>query len=132
MNQTTPHLSGLSESQVVLRGLRLFAHHGVLPQERIVGAYFLLDVTIDIDFSQAAEDDDLKGTLSYAEAYEIIFQEMNKPSNLLEHVGMRICRALLSHFPAVRRVQLELLKQNPPMGADCLGAGIRISLDRHA
>ena len=117
-------------SQVLLKDIRLFAHHGVLPQERVVGAYFILNIGIETDFSAAMVTDELEGTISYAEVYDVVKAEMAVPSKLLEHVAGRICRALLDHFPTAKSIHLEILKENPPMGADCRGAGVSVDVNR--
>ena len=108
----------------------MFAYHGVLPQERVVGANYILNIAIDTDFSRAMETDALEGTISYAEVYETIKAEMAVPSQLLEHVAGRICRTLFDRFPAAQAIHLEILKENPPMGADCRGAGVSIDVTR--
>ena len=108
----------------------MFAYHGVLPQERVVGANYILNIAIDTDFSRAMETDALEGTISYAEVYETIKDEMAVPSQLLEHVAGRICRTLFDRFPAAQAIHLEILKENPPMGADCRGAGVSIDVTR--
>ena len=120
----------VQESQVRLKDVKFFSHHGVLPQERVVGAYYILNLTIDTDFSKAMETDRLDGTISYAEVYEVVKAEMAVPSNLLEHVAGRICYALFSRFPAATAIHLEIMKENPPMGADCMGAGVRVAVTR--
>ena len=102
----------------------------MLPQERAVGAYFIINLAIDVDCLQAMESDALTGTISYADAYEVIKAEMRVPSKLLEHVGSRICQALLDHFPMATAIHLELFKENPPMGADCPACGVRLSVTR--
>ena len=117
-------------SKVLLKDIRLFAHHGVLPQERVVGATFILNIAIDTDFSKAMKTDELEGTISYAEVYEVVKAEMAVPSKLLEHVAGRICNALLHRFPTAQTVHLEILKENPPMGADCAGAGVLVEVNR--
>lgn len=117
-------------SKIILKDIRLFAHHGVLPQERAVGAYFTLNLRIQTDFSRALATDDLAGTISYADAFEVVKAEMAVPSQLLEHVAGRICQALFDRFPAAEAIHLELLKENPPMGADCAGAGISLDVER--
>ncbi len=94
-----------------------------------MGAYFLLNLSVQTDFSLAMDSDELKGTISYAEVFEVVKAEMAIPSRLLEHVAGRICHAILHRFPAAEAVHVELLKENPPMGADCAGAGV--SLDVH-
>lgn len=117
-------------SGITLKDIRIFAHHGVLPQERAVGAYFTLNLRIQTDFSRALATDDLAGTISYADAFEVVKAEMAVPSQLLEHVAGRICQALFDRFPAAEAIHLELLKENPPMGADCAGAGVALDAVR--
>ena len=108
----------------------MFAFHGVLPQERVVGANYILNIAIDTDFSWAMTTDELDGTISYAEVYEVVKAEMAVPSKLLEHVAFRICRALFDRFPTAKTIHLEILKGNPPIGADCAGAGICVDVSR--
>lgn len=107
-------------------GLRIFACHGVLPQEHAVGANYVINISIETDFSRALEKDELDATISYAEVCDTVKVEMAKPSKLLEHVGGRICNALFQRFPAAKAIHLELFKENPPMAAQCTGAGITI------
>jgi len=120
----------IESSKISIANLKLFAFHGVLPQERVVGANYILNIAIDTDFSWAMTTDELDGTISYAEVYEVVKAEMAVPSKLLEHVAFRICRALFERFPTAKTIHLEILKENPPMGADCAGAGICVDVSR--
>ena len=120
----------LRSQQVRIANLKLYGFHGVHPQERVVGAYYTLNVVIDTDFSRAITTDKLDGTISYADVYDTIKAEMAVPSQLLEHVAGRICHALLDRFPTAQAVHLEILKENPPMGADCQGAGVSLEVCR--
>ena len=113
-----------------MKDVRIFAHHGVLPQERVVGAFFIVNVSISADISHAMATDELDGTISYADVYEVVKAEMAVPSNLLEHVGGRICNALFERFPSATAVHLEIIKENPPMGAECGGGGIALDVRR--
>ena len=61
---------------------------------------------------------------------EVVKVEMAVPSRLLEHVAGRITNALFARFPAVTAIHLEIIKENPPMGADCRGAGVSVTLHR--
>jgi len=114
------------EHYIILKGVRLFAYHGVLPQEQTVGAYYTIDLKIATDFSNAMATDDLGGTISYADVYEIAKREMGITSKLLEHVGGRIVNAIHDELPGVKAIHLRLMKENPPMGADLTAAGIEI------
>lgn len=115
-----------------LKGVRLYAFHGVLPQENRVGANYTLDARLKTDFTLAAEKDVLEGTLNYAEAFHVIRQEMAVPSRLLEHVIGRMARQLFAHFPTLTEVTLALYKENPPMGADCEQVGVEATFRREA
>jgi dihydroneopterin aldolase len=107
-----------------LRGVRYYARHGFLPQEQTVGAYFTVDLRLKTDFSRAAQTDELEGTVSYAEVYEVVKEVMAQPSRLLEHVCGRIAQALFEHFPQVEEVSVRVNKENPPMGAEAMEIGV--------
>ena len=113
-------------SYIVLRDVRFRAFHGVLPQERRVGGDYLLNMRVGYPLEQAMADDNVNSTLDYAKLYELVKREMQVPSNLLEHVAGRIIKAVESAFPEVTSIELTLIKENPPMGADCNGAGVEI------
>lgn len=116
------------KSYIELKDIRIFSHHGVIPQERVVGAVFIISVSIGYDLSKAMITDDLGDTLNYASVYELIKKEMDIPSNLLEHVARRIERALKSTFPDICSLHLTLSKENPPMGANCNEVGVRLDI----
>lgn len=111
-----------------LEGLRIHAFHGVLPQERAVGADFRIDLRVGYPLSEAMQSDDVKDTLNYAELYEIVRGEMAVPSQLLEHVAGRIAKAIEAAFPQITSIDLVLTKLNPPMGAHSDGASVEIHL----
>lgn len=115
-------------SYIYLCNLRFRAYHGVLPQERVEGNDFIVNLRLAYDFDKAMETDDVADTLSYADVYQLVQQEMQQPSNLLEHVVGRIGKRLLAEFPLIKAIDLKLTKVNPPMGADCDGAGVEIHL----
>ena len=116
----------LTAGYIHLRQVRFHAFHGVMPQERQVGADFLLDLRVGYPLQQAMQSDEIADTLNYANLYDLVAREMQQPSNLLEHVAGRMVEAISQTFPQVTSIDLELTKQNPPMGADCEGAGVEM------
>jgi len=117
-------------NKIIIRKLHIHAYHGVMNQERTVGADFTINLDITTDFKKAMQDDRIEGTISYADVYEVIKAEMAEPSMLLEHVAGRIVRALFNNFGSIKALRLQLLKDNPPVGADCEGMGIEIEEER--
>ena len=118
----------ITSSYISLRNVRFHAFHGVMPQERRVGAYFLVNLRVGYPLEKAMQSDEVADTLNYAALYAVVREEMMTPSNLLEHVAGRIADAVIKAFPQVTSIDLELTKENPPMGADCDGAGVKIHL----
>lgn len=118
------------ETSIILNGLKFYAYHGVLNQENIVGANYIINITLYTDFSIAAETDNLDGTINYAEVYELIKEEMKTKSNLLENVVFRISKTLFNYYNSVYKIDIELFKENPPMGADCNNIGVRAVYSR--
>ena len=116
----------MMKTSIFLDEVRFHAFHGVMPQERAVGADFTVWLNVGYDFVKAAESDELIDTISYADLYEVVRAEMDKPSQLLEHVALRIVKAVAARWPRIDTIDLRLAKDNPPMGADCKGAGVEI------
>lgn len=121
-------MSMLKDSYIYLNCLRFHAYHGVEAQERLTGNDYELDLRLNVDVSAATMSDRVEDTVNYAEVYRLIEAEMAKPSNLLEHVAGRIGQALIEKWPQIQSVDIRLTKQNPPMGADCKGAGVELHL----
>lgn len=117
-----------SETYVFLRQVRFHACHGVMPQEQLTGGEFLVDLCVGYPFQQAMETDEVADTLNYAELYQVVKAEMDIPSKLLEHVAGRVVKTIQARFPQVSSIDLKITKKNPPMGADCDGAGVEIEV----
>ena len=115
---------------IQLEGLKIYAYHGVLPQENRVGAMYTINLRLKTNFLAASETDDLTHTINYAEVYQAVKKEMEIPSKLLEHVIYRIAKQLFSEFPAIDAVEIALYKENPPMEAECHHVGVEATYTR--
>lgn len=115
---------------IQLKGVHLYAHHGVLEQEKAVGAWFTIDLEIEIADHSCLESDKIDGTVSYADVYNIVCKEMEIPSRLLENVCYRVSKALYEAFRQVTSITITLTKDTPPMGGDRLGAAVTIKSKR--
>ncbi|MBR2244830.1 MAG: dihydroneopterin aldolase [Prevotella sp.] len=118
----------IESGYIFLKDLRFHAFHGVMPQERKVGGDFLVSLRMGYDISKAMRTDEVSDTLNYAEVYALVRKEMEQPSALLERVAGRIAEALFASDPKILSIDLWLTKVNPPMGADCQGAGVELHL----
>ncbi len=113
-------------SRIYLEDVKIYAYHGVLPEENIIGTYYLLNAEIHTDLWKAAESDHLEDTISYADLNEIIHDEMKIKSKLLEHVAGRIISKIHDKFPEISYIRLKITKTSPPMKGEMKGAGIEL------
>ena len=118
----------IRNSYIFLNGLRFHAFHGVMPQERLTGNDYRVDLKIDFPLEKAVGSDNVDDTLNYATVYTAVKEEMDVPSQLIERVAYRIADRLFRTFKAINEVEIKVEKCNPPMGADCEGAGVELHL----
>lgn len=118
------------QTSIFIRNLRLYAFHGVMDQERRVGGWFIVSLRVYYNMVRARETDRVEDTISYADLCELVKKEMAVPSQLLEHVAGRILSAVQDEYPQVEGIELELTKENPPMGANCQGAGVKLCMHK--
>lgn len=114
---------------IKVTGINLYAYHGCLEEEGRVGSKYVVNVTIDADFSKAAETDELHDTVDYVTVYSIVKEEMAIRSKLIEHVGRRIIDRMKKEFTGINRAEVEVVKINPPMNGDVDSTSITISTD---
>jgi len=116
--------------RVALEGLEFHAFHGVYPHERESGNWFEVDIAVETDFTQAAQQDDLAGTVNYETLFRLVKEEMKAPSKLLETVAEKIVTDVLKTLPAVQGVEIRISKLNPPIGGKCKKATVFLSKKR--
>ena len=101
-----------------VEGIKVYAFHGCLSEEGKIGGNYIVDVSMKLDFSEAAETDDLTKTIDYVDVYHIVKEEMAIRSKLIEHVGKRILDHLKKKFPQLTNCQVKVTKINPPMNGN--------------
>ena len=112
--------------KVSLEGLEFYARHGYYEEERVIGNKYSVDVTLEIDFSDAASDDKLEGTVNYEKVYEIVRDVMSIDANLLEHLAGKMIKALRAAFDDVTQVSVRVSKYNPPIKGLCQKATVEL------
>ncbi|RKT01176.1 dihydroneopterin aldolase [Chryseobacterium defluvii] len=113
-------------SKIFLEDVKIYAHHGVLPEENIIGTYYIVNAELHTDLWKASASDDLHDTISYADINEIIHTEMKIKSKLLEHVAGRIISKIHGNFPQIDYIKIRITKTSPPMQGEMKGASIEL------
>jgi len=113
-----------------VNGIKLYAYHGCLEEEAVIGANYIVDVRIETDFLQAQRTDDLSQTVDYVVIYNIVKSEMAIRSRLIEHVAGRIADALIRRLPEIEKANVTVTKLNPPMNGDVQEVSVKVSSNR--
>jgi len=103
---------------IEIEGMHFYAFHGHFESEQKVGNEFILNLKLETDCGPASISDSLNDALNYQTAYEIVKQEMNVPSHLLENVAKRILDSLYDSFHTLKKAKIKISKMNPPMGGE--------------
>jgi dihydroneopterin aldolase len=112
---TTLSTAVSTADQIVVRGLRLWAHVGVLEQERGLGQWFELDFSLAWDLAPAAAGDALSESLDYSLAIIALQQQARTIRCLtLEHWSEQILQLLERLYGPVP-IRLELRKCAAPV-----------------
>lgn len=112
--------------KISLEGLEFFAYHGAYIEEQKIGNRYAVDITIETDFTTAAETDRLKETVNYEDVYASIKEVMHQKHRLLEHIGHSIIAKIRAQYPNIQEVEVAVSKFNPPIGGVCERAKIII------
>lgn len=101
--------------RIAVAGIEVFAHHGVLEQEREAGQLFSIDVEMEIDLGPAAASDDLADTVDYGWLAERIHERVaGERWDLIERVAARVADLILED-PRVSASTVTVHKPQAPI-----------------
>lgn len=104
--------------RIAIRGLALFARHGVLPGEREAGQRFYLDVVVETDFAAVAASARLADTIDYGAVADVASAAfLEKTEELIEVLAVRVAERVLARFPNAEAVEVTVKKPSAPVPA---------------
>lgn len=112
---------------IQIENMEFYSFHGHFREERIVGNKFLVNLTIESDMSLPASSDNLKDAVNYQHAYEIVKQQMDIKSYLLENIAGRILDALFTEMKGIKSATVKVSKLNPPMGGKIASVSVTMT-----
>jgi dihydroneopterin aldolase len=116
---------------IELQNIRVFAHHGCLKEETVIGSDYRVDLKVTVDLSRSANTDVLSDTVDYVFLNRVVREEMSVPSKLLESVAKRILDRIFREENMVQAATVSVSKINPPIGGDVAMVTITISQERN-
>ena len=101
---------------ITIEGIRVFAYHGHLPEEKKLGGHFIVNVWVNVDTQLVEKTDDLDDTVDYVQIIDIVKEQMAVRANMIEVPAKRIANAILQ-LKKVQKVKVEVEKIQPPIDA---------------
>jgi len=114
---------------IAIEGMEFHAFHGCMKEEQVIGNTFVVDLYLESDTSNSEESDKLDDTVDYSKAFDIVKEEMETPSKLLEHVGRRIISDIKKDFPEVESVEVKVAKKSPPVNGQADSVSVTLFED---
>ncbi len=103
---------------IEVNGIKIYAFHGCLPEEEKIGGYYVVDVMLNTNFSEAALTDELSKTVDYVLINHIVKEEMAIRSKLIEQVGQRIITRIKREARGIDFLRVKVTKITPPINGD--------------
>lgn len=117
--------------KICIKGLKIFAYHGVNEEEKVNGQDFILDLKLEADLSHAKLSDDINDTVSYSAVRKTVNRVFTSQKfDLIERAAKVVCDEILLEYPQVMSVTLELKKPDAPMNAKFDYVSIKIKEKR--
>lgn len=111
---------------IELRGLRVLAYCGVLPEEQARRQPFSFDLDLEADLAAAGRSDDLADTVDYGEVCARVEHLVTAGRfALLEHLAQAVADEVLA-LPGASAVTVRVTKLRPPVPQDLASSGVRI------
>lgn len=113
---------------ICIKRLEVFARHGAIPEENVLGQKFLISANLYCDTARAGRTDSLKNSVNYAEVASLLVSSATEQVfKLLERLAWHLARTVLIAFPAVKRIDLEVEKPWAPVMLPLKTVSVRIS-----
>lgn len=102
--------------KIILKALKFWGCHGVLPAEKDQPQTFVIDVSLLLDLRMAAEQDSVQASVDYSEVYLIVKRIVEDNTfNLIETLAEKISLQLLQDFTRLEEVEITVYKPDAPV-----------------
>lgn len=117
--------------KIIVKGLKLYAYHGVNIEEKEDGQLFIFDITSYLDLKTPCETDNVDDTVSYAKIIKLVRKIfLEEKYDLLEKAAQKVADGILAEFKSITKVQILLKKPQAPIKADFDYVAVEITRER--
>ena len=113
--------------EIRIRGLEVYANHGVYPEETRLGQRFTVDLELYTDTRRAGLADELELSVDYGAVCHFVSDWLREHScKLIESAAERCAMAVLERWELLEGLALELHKPSAPIGLPFADVSVRI------
>ena len=99
-----------------MKAMVFYGHHGDIPEERVLGQRFIIDLSLTLDMTEVAQTDQLASTVDYVGVYDLCRRMLeNERVNLLETLAAHLADRVLAEHPRVLKVTITVKKPSVPL-----------------
>lgn len=103
--------------KIKIKDLEVFAKHGALPEENVLGQKFLVSAVLYTDTRKAGKTDDLTASIHYGQVSRMITEYVKEHTyQLIERVAEGLAELLLESFSNLKKVRIQVKKPWAPIG----------------
>ena len=117
--------------KIIIKGLKLYAYHGVNIEEKQEGQLFIIDLVAFLPLETPCGSDNVDDTVSYAKVIKTVKRVFtNEKYDLIEKAAQVTADAVLEEFGQIGQVTLTLKKPYAPVKADFEYVAVEITRSR--
>lgn len=120
---------------IVIESLRVYAYHGVHPEEKQQGQNFILDISCFVSDERACCSDFVEDTVSYSDVTKKAVEVFTScKRDLIEAAANDVAKAVIESFPLVDAVDVTVKKPDAPVKADfdCMAVSVHRAREKAA
>ena len=118
----------MANFEIQIRGLKVFAHHGVFQFEKDLGQDFFIDADLVVE---AGLSDELDESVSYAVVAEVLTSNAKaNPANLLETLAYRLHQEVMKISDRIQFAKITVHKPNAPIDLEFEDVSVSFSGSR--
>ena len=118
--------------EINIKGIEVFAYHGVLKEEKEKGQKFILDIGLGSDLRSAGVSDDLSKTVDYAELTlfaKKVFSEHK--FDLIEAAAEKTAEEILLNYDLINAISVTVHKPEAPIETEFNDVSVTVKRSWH-
>lgn len=119
-------------NEIIIKGLKVEACHGVLPSEKVNPQPFLFDAVLGLDTDAAANSDNVADTVDYARVCAFLNSFCKDNSfNLIERLAHGAAFGITEKYPALKYARVTVHKPRAPVGLPVDDIAVTATVERN-